>query len=102
MRKLLLLTNTLCFSFLLASCQNNPKPKDENVIENKTPINSTIVGQDTTKVKNQTNSSGTVGTGNGTPKDTTSKPVKGNAIVHPVPNQTKIDSIKKSKKKIKK
>ena len=104
MKKLLLLTNALCFSFLFASCQNNPKPKNENVVEPKPTIKDTALAKDTTKVVNQTSPSGTVGgTGTGTSKDTTSKPVKAKPpIKHNAPDQSKIDSIKKSKQKNKK
>ncbi len=100
MKKLLLLSSFVWFGSLFASCQNSTTPKTENVVEPKKPITTTPVAQDTTKGTNQTSSSGTVGTGGGKPKDTTAThPVKGNAIVHSSPNQTKIDSIKKSKKK---
>lgn len=103
MKKLLLLTNALCFSFLFASCQNAPKPKNENIIETKPIVKDTAIGKDTTKAGGQTSSSGTVGTGSGTSKDSTKKPpVKGKPIKHNAPDQQKIDSVKKSKLKNKK
>lgn len=102
MKKSLLLTNFVFLTLLLASCQNARKTKSETITETKPIINGTVSTKDSTKAANQTTTSGTVGAGNGISKDTTSRPVNGNAIIHPLPNQEKIDSIKNTKKKIKK
>lgn len=102
MKKLLLLTNILCLFFLLGSCQNVTKPKNENSTAQKPAIKDTAVAIDTVKAENMTPASGTVGTGTGIVKDTTGNPTKGRAVVHPTPDKNKIDSIKKEKQKTKK
>ena len=97
MKKLLLLTNVACICFLVASCQNSEQPKTEITNEIKPIIKDSVIATDTTKVSNQTSVSGTVGTDQGTKKDTTKKPVETKAIIHKAPEQEKIDSIKKAK-----
>lgn len=99
MKKLLLLTNTVCLCFLLASCQNSQQSKSENVSDLKDTIKGSPIATDTTKVSNQTSISGTVGTDQGTKKDTTKKPINTHAIIHKAPEQEKIDSIKSAKTK---
>ena len=102
MKKLLLLTNAACFSFLFASCQNSQQPKSENENDRKQIIKKSAIRTDTTKVVKQTPASGTVGADQGTKKASTKKPAKTHAIIHNAPEQEKIDSIKNVKTKNKK
>ena len=103
MKKLLSLTNLICFSFFFASCQNVPRANKENTPEIKPTINDTVVSTETTKSKMQTSTSGTVDdNGKGITKDTTLIPTSTHAIKHGAPYQAKIDSIKNAKLKGKK
>ena len=102
MKKLLLLTNIICFFFLIASCQNTQPPKENNTAESNPVIQDSVITMDTMKSKIQTSASGTIVTGQGTQKDSTNKSGKGTAIVHSAPDQIEIDSIKNAKQKGKK
>lgn len=100
MKKLLLLSNFILVVFCILSCQNMRSSKSETSAEAKPVINGTAVTNDTLKSANQTEATGAVGETNGVIKDTVKPVSTGNAIIHPLPNQEKIDSIKNAKKKI--
>ena len=102
MKKLFLLTNAVCFSFLFASCQTSQQSKSENVSDIKQEIKNKVVATDTAKILKQTSVSGTVGKDSGKKKDISKKPTKIHAITHRSPDQEKIDSIKNAKTKSKK
>ena len=103
MKKLLSLTNIACLCFFFASCQNVPRTNKENTSETKPIITDTVVSTDTTKIKMQSTTSGSVGGNNqGTTKDTSVIPNSTHGIIHGAPDQAKIDSIKKAKLKGKK
>ena len=102
MKKLLLLTDVVCFFFLFASCHNSQKDKSENVNDSKQTIKDIPIATDTTKILTQTPVSGTIDAGQEMKKDTTKKPANTHAIIHQAPEQGKIDSIKNSKNKTKK
>lgn len=96
--KKLLLPISLCVAlFFIGACKNSKKTNDSVAPEVK-PVGTTSVAKDTIGMQ-QTAVSGTAGGGKGINKDSLTPSVTGKAIVHPVPNQEKIDSIKKAKTK---
>lgn len=101
MKKLLLITNLLVFCSFAGSCQSSTKTSTNTETKPKSSVTPTKT--EAVKSNSQTtNSSGTVGTGGGIKKDTTSKPAKITAVTHSAPNQAQIDSLKKAKTKNKK
>ncbi|MBL0329030.1 MAG: hypothetical protein IPP64_06350 [Bacteroidetes bacterium] len=93
MKKLLLPISFCLIVFaLIVACQNSKKTNDSVAVESK-PAGTTAVAKDSTAV------SGTAGGGKGINKDSLAPSGTGTAIIHPVPNQEKIDSIKKAKTK---
>lgn len=99
MKKLLLLINYTCFSFLITSCQNASKEAKEIPIEMKPIIKNQPLSIDSINISNNIDLMKEIEQGNGVKKDSINKVQNGKAIIHPVPNQSKIDSIKKSKVK---
>jgi hypothetical protein len=108
MKKLLLLISSVAVLTIVSCTNTNSKTNDAKVIDtNKTVIdtpkvniNSTPVAQDIPQVGKQSEKPKTVGNEQGIKKDTVKPATKGTAIIHNVPNQEKIDSIRKTKQKI--
>jgi hypothetical protein len=101
MKKSLLLTSLTFIFISVFSCQNMHTTGLETNTDSKLVSSDSIPKPDTIKSKNQTETSGLVGTGKGIIKDTANYKGPGTAIIHHAQNQDKIDSIKKLKTKTK-
>ncbi len=102
MKRLLFLTNIICFSFLLSSCQNTQKVNGETKDESKPKMVDSAQATDSAKQKMRSEKSGSVGENNGINKDSLKPSTNNTAIIHGAPDQAKIDSIKNAKLKEKK
>ena len=97
MKKLLSLTNLLIIFFFF-SCTNIQELKTEKSNDSKVMTKDSMQLQDTINI--QSGGPRIVGKDNGIKKDTTPTHKEVITIMHPSPEQAKIDSIKKAKGKI--
>lgn len=96
MKKSLLAISSFCI-FVWFGCKQTQNTQSES----KPITNGTSTGSSTQGTSSETSSAETSGTTAGIKKDSTTSSASGNAIIHPVPNQEKIDSLKNVKKKVK-
>ena len=98
MKKLLLLINITIWWVVIVSCQNTKLDNINNI--SNIVAQDKIIEKDTTNNKIKTKVFGIIGKDKGMLKATTKRnKIKGKAIIHNAPGQTKIDSIKNAKLK---